>query len=76
MKNCMNYMSGHAEHRRFKKGAGLKQDFFHLLVGAFFRREMTHVKQDVRIYDMCCEFMVFRFMCNAVPSLMLSRQTK
>ena len=60
LKNCMNYVSGHAEHRRFKKGADLKQNFFHLVVGTFFRREMTHVKQSVRIYNMCCEFMVLR----------------
>jgi hypothetical protein len=51
----MNYVSGHAEHRRFEKGADLKQNFFHLLVGTFFRREMTNVKQSLRIYN---EFMV------------------
>ena len=49
--------AGHAEHRRFKKGTDLKQNFFHL-VGTLFRTEMTNVKQSVRIYNICCEFMV------------------
>ena len=31
---------------------------FVLFRGTFFRREMTHVKQGVRIYNICCEFMV------------------
>ena len=31
---------------------------FILLQGTFFKREMTHVKQSARIYNMCCEFMV------------------
>ena len=26
LNNCMNYVSGHAEHRRFKKGTDLKQN--------------------------------------------------
>ena len=40
---------------------------FILFCGTFFRREMTNVKQSVRIYNMC----------YAVPSLTLSRrQTK
>ena len=58
LKSCMNYVSGHAEHRRFEEGADLKRNFFHLVVGTFFRRAKTHVKQSVRIYNMCCEFMV------------------
>ena len=60
LKNCMTYASGHAEHRRFKRSADLKQDFFHLVAGTFFRREMTHVKQSDRLCKMCCEFMVLR----------------
>ena len=56
----MTYASGHAEHRRFKRSADLKQDFFHLVAGTFFRREMTHVKQSDRLCKMCCEFMVLR----------------
>ena len=60
LKNCMNYVSGHAEHRRFKRSADLKQDFFQLVAGTFFRREMTHVKQSDRLCKMCCEFMVLR----------------
>ena len=28
---CMTYVSGHAEHRRFKKSADLKQNLFHLV---------------------------------------------
>ena len=32
---------------------------FILFCGTFFRREMTNVKQRVRVYNICCEFMVF-----------------
>ena len=60
-----------------EEGADLKRNFIHLVVGTFLRREVTNVRQSVRIHNMCCEFMVLRFMCNAVPSLTLSRtQTK
>ena len=50
--------------------------YFILYSGTFFRREMTHVKQSVRNYNMCCEFMVLRFMCYAVPWVTLSDENQ
>ena len=45
LKSCTTYASGHEEHRRFKEGADLKRNFFHLVVGTFLRTAMTNVKQ-------------------------------
>ena len=42
----------------FKKVLTSNRISFILFCGTFFRREMTNVKQSVRIYNMCCEFMV------------------
>ena len=35
----LQYVSGHAEHRRFKKGADLKRNFFHLVLWNIFSEE-------------------------------------
>ena len=43
-----------------KKALTSNRISFILLQGTFFKREMTHVKQSARIYNMCCEFMVLR----------------
>ena len=61
----------------FEKGANLKQSFFHLvLVQHYLRTEMTNVKQSVTvIYNICCEFMVLSFMCNAVHLVEKTKQT-
>ena len=62
LKSCMNYVSGHAEHRRFKEGADLKRNFFHL-VETFFRREMRHSRASAsRALSSW-----FAFTCSAVP---------
>ena len=44
LKNCMSYVSGHAEHRRFWKGADLKQNFFHLVSWNIFQKRNDKCK--------------------------------
>ena len=44
LKSCMNYVSGHAEHRRFKEGADLKRNLFHLVLWSIFSGEKLLLK--------------------------------
>ena len=75
LKSCMNYVSGHAEHRRFKEGADLKQNLFHLVLWNIFHKknhtckaERPHLQHVLWVHG-------FAFMCTSVPWLTLSRQS-